>query len=256
MDAGDGGHGAGGAEQVGAGIHRLERNAVLTFEPPQMAKHGVDHGGEHLLADLATAIALGECNHPDRYRRPGGNATLHLEPALERALGAVAETAEVEPDELRRAAANVENQRPVRPRIEQRGATRDGQARLGLAAYHFKLEPRLPAHPLEKQGPVGGPATSFSGNEARPHNALLGHLVGAYLEGGNGARHGRVRKGAALAQPLAQTNDAREAVDHQKPAPRRPRDEETTIVGAKIERAIERPAAGAAAALPACGRPL
>ena len=85
---------------------------------------------------LAPAMTLGEADHADRQRGPGRDAVLRLEPVVDRdrAPRPRCRLLEIEPDQLRAAAADIEHQRPVAFPVDQRGAARDRELGLGLAA--------------------------------------------------------------------------------------------------------------------------
>ena len=65
------------------------------------------------------------------------------------------------------------------------------------------------------------------------------HLVGAHLEGGDGAALGRIRQAARAGQPLAQPHDAGEGVDDLKPVPHRLGDQQAAVVGAEVQRRVD-----------------
>src|SRR5690606_40820547 len=113
--------------------------AVLAFEGREEVGHEIDHVLEGILIHLAAAEALGDGDDTDGQRGPGGNAVLRLDTVRHGAAPAVAPPVEVEPDELRGSAADVEHEDEVAVLVDQRGAARDREARLRLAADNLDL---------------------------------------------------------------------------------------------------------------------
>ena len=82
MHARDRGHGAGGAEQVHA--PRLALAAMRSGEAPHMRRDFLGHRLIDLRRDRHAAVALGERHHADRQRRPQRIRPLRVPPRLRR----------------------------------------------------------------------------------------------------------------------------------------------------------------------------
>ena len=104
------------------------------------------------------------------------------------------------------------------------------------------------AHPYQELGAIGGAAAGLGSDVAAGADAALPQLVGADLEGIDGARHCRLRQPAARRQPFAEPDDAREGLDDLEAGLRFLRHQQPAIIGAEIERGIGRgiPAVGGA----------
>ena len=114
---------------------------------------------ELVRRDVAAAVPLADVDHADRQRHPVADAVGH-------APAAAVAGHEVDPDELGRAAADVEEDGAGGRRIDQRGAAGDGEACLGLARDDLELEPGLGAHALDELGAVLGRAAGLGGDQA------------------------------------------------------------------------------------------
>ncbi len=197
-----------------------------------------DHRREILPRDVAAAILLGEGHHPDRQRGPRADAALRLHPVGERPPPVASASAEVEPHQFGRSAADIEHQGEVGAAVEQRRAARHGEPRLGLGRQQLDLEAHLVTHTLEELGAVLGDAAGLRRHEARSHDLCAVELGGADAQGVDGPRHRRLREAPGAAHPLAEADDAGEGVDDEEATPRGAGDQEPTIVGAEIESAI------------------
>ena len=227
-----------GAEKVRAAAGDLRAEPVLVLELAHgrhdLFHHGLVMRGRHVPA----AVALGEIDHADRQRRPGGDATLHVDPIVQRSPPGPSEPLEVEPDQLGAAAADIEHEREVGVAIDQRGAARHGELGLGLLRHDFDPEPSLGARPRDELRAVCGDAAGFGRNQPRARHAAAPHLVGAHFEGVDGSAHGRFRQPPRRQHAFAEANDAGEGVDDEKAAARRLGDEEPAIIGAEVERGV------------------
>src|SRR5690606_13978239 len=88
---------------------------------------------------------------------------------------------------------------------------------------------------------VLGRTTGFGGDQPRLPDLARAELVGADLQRLDGAVHGRPAETAGRGPPLAQPHDAREGVDDAELAgPARHVDEKPAVVGAEIERGVDR----------------
>ena len=193
-----------------------------------------------LAGNLFPAMALGETDHADGQRGPGGDAALHFETVVDGAAPGAVEAGEVEPDQFRAAAADIEHERPVAIAVDQRRAARDRELSLGLAAHDLDGKSGVAAHPVDELAAVGGDPARLGGDQARARHVSPPHLVGADLERLYGAVHGDVGQISRTQHALAQANDARKSIDDEKAAARGSRDQQPAIVGAKVKRAVNR----------------
>jgi hypothetical protein len=177
------------------------------------------------------------------------DAERQRDPVAHRGAGrsAIERAGAAQPDQFRRAAADVEQDRALGRRIEQRGAAACGERRLGAAVHDLELETSFTPDASEEFLAVYGGAAGFGGDQARARYALLLELAGADAQRPDGAIHRRIREFTRARKPLAQPYDARERVDHAEGLTGRLRHQQTAIIGAEIERG-KKPAASAMAA--------
>ena len=213
---------------------------VRAFEIGERLRHVRHHGLVILAADLPSTMALGEADHADRQGRPAGNAALHFEPVVDGAAPGTIELGEIEPDQLRAAAADIEDERPIAIAVDQRGAARHRELRLGLPAHDLDGKTGVATHPVDELAAIGGDPARLGGDQARARHAAPPHLVRADLERVDGAVHGGVGQMAGAQHPLAEANDAGEGIDDEKAAARRSCHQEPAIVGAEVERPVNR----------------
>ncbi len=197
----------------------------------------LDHGPEPGLAAFgAFGKAVGQGDHADGDGEPGldrqprgmGRAPLGVEPQL----------GQVDPRQLRGAAADVHHQGRLAIAVEQGHAAGHGQARLFLGGDDGELEPRFGFHPSDEVRAVGGRAAGLGGDAADVRGAALSDPVGADLQGRQRAVHGRGVEPARVGQAIAQPHDAREGFQHPEPPRRRRGDQQAAIVGAEIKRGV------------------
>ena len=131
---------------------------------------------------------------------------------------------------------------------QQRRATSDHQPRLLAGGNDLDRDAGPVAHPHQELGAIGSAAAGFGGDVAAGADAAMPQLVGADLEGIDGARHRRLRQPTGRRQPFAQPDDAREGLDDLEAGLRSSRHQQPAIIGAEIERGIGRriPAVGGA----------
>ena len=146
---------------------------------------------------------------------------------------------EVEQDQLRGAAADVEHEDVVAARVDKRRRAGYGEPRLHLARQDLDLEAELVAHAREEFPAVLGDAAGFRGDEARAAHLGAAELGGADFERIERARHGRLREAPRLANALAKADDAREGIDDAEAAARRAGEQQAAVVGAEVERAVD-----------------
>ena len=147
---------------------------------------------------------------------------------------------QVEPDQFRAAAANVEHQRPVAIAVDQRGAAGDGELRLGLLRHDLDPESGLALDRVDELAAIGGDAAGLRGDQPRPRHPAPLHFFGADLECFQRAVHRRRRQLARAQHAFAETDDAGERIDDEKAAARGLGDQQPAVIGAKIERGIDR----------------
>ncbi len=225
MNAGDGGDGSRGTEKMRSALGDAAIEAMRVLEILDRSHHVVDHGLVAFLRHVAPAVTLGEAHHADRQRGPGGDAVLRVDPVVDGAVHRLIEPFEIEPDQLRAAAANIEDERPVTLPVDQRGAAGHREPRFGLPAHDLDGKSGVVAHAVDELGGVGGDAASLGGDQARPRHAAPPHLIRADLEGLDGTGHGGIGQPARAVHALAEANDAGERVDDEKAAAGRPRDQ-------------------------------
>ena len=167
MDAGDRRHRARGAEQVqprGAAVLGA-RSGRRRPRPPRPSPRT-------LRRHRDAAVAFGERHDADRQRDPGARSP---GAAGRASVGAAA----AEPDELRGAAADVEQDGAVGRRVDQRRAAGGGEPRLGFAIDDLKLDADLVADALEEVEAVAGRAAGLRRDQPRAGDAAVSHLGAA-----------------------------------------------------------------------------
>ena len=227
IDAGNRGHRARGAEQMQA-----LRAAVLGGEAIHMDRDLGDHRLELLAAYGDAAVTFGECHDTDRNRNPG------VDRRVWRAMPGGAAAAE--PHQLRRAAADIEQDHAVGRRIDQRRAARGGEPRFGLAIDDFEVDANLVADALEKIEAVGRRAAGFGGDQPGPGDTAVPHFGAADAQGVDRTQDRRLAEQAGGCDAFAEPDDPRERVDDAEAVAGGARHQEPAVVGAKIERGIGR----------------
>ena len=186
------------------------------------------------------AEVLGQRDHADRQRRPGGDAALHLQ-ALRRssaassACGATrsSQISSEEPPPMSNTSAKSQAE------IDQRGAAGDGQLGLRLAADDLDVEPGLRARALQELAARWRRARQASvairpERTTRCRSILAAHTFSASM----------VRSIAASeSRPLADTPSPRRMMREKASMTLKPRrdgrrHQQPAIVGAEIERGI------------------
>src|ERR1700675_824521 len=92
------------------------------------------------------------------------------------------EAVPAQPDDLGRAAADIEDQRVRNARVQERRAAGDDQPGLLGPRDDLELDPDLLAHPVEKRGAIVGAAAGLGRNIAAGGDRALADLAGAHPE--------------------------------------------------------------------------
>ena len=205
----------------------------------QEVGHLLHHALEGLRGDLAVAVPLGQRHDPDGQGIPGADALARIGRRVRRDA--------VEPGDLRRAAADVEDDHRLRIRVGEGGAARHGEIRFRPAIDDLELEPELVLNAVDEGRAVGGEAAGFGRDHAGPGDAARLDLLLADMQRLEGAPDGALAQAVAVPEPLAETDDAGEGVDDPEADMRGLGDQETAIVCAEVESRIGRAAATAGA---------
>ncbi len=190
----------------------------------------VRHHG--LVPDVARVlwfrVALGQGDDSQGGRHPGDG--LHLLPDA------------TQPGELRRAAADVDDEYGLGLGVEQIETAGHRQSRLFDRVDDAQLQTRALAHPLDEGLAVVGLTAGLGGDRAKPARvqAFADHALGAQTQGVIGSVHGGFVQPAGARQALAEADDATEGINHAKTVARRARDQQAAVVGPQIECAIQR----------------
>ena len=229
MDAGNGGYGSRCAEQV----------HVIAFESAMRGHEAIHQGGNFgnhchvdFARDLMSAMTLRERDHADRQRSPAFDPR-QWRPAPRR-------RRTLEPDELRRAAANVEQHDRVGARIHQRRAAGRRQGSLGFTVDDLEFETDLASDTGTEFSPVVRRATRFGRDQPRPCDTAIAHLVATDRERSHCTVDRRIADAPRGREPLAETDDARERVDDAEAVAGGTSHQEPAVVGAEIEGGIGR----------------
>src|SRR5262249_47576267 len=180
--------------------------------------------------DSNAAIALGQRHHAVRDRGPTAD--------LRQGWSSAALLRASKPHYLRRAAADIEQNRAISLRIDQRRAASCSEPRFRLAIDDFERKAQFVRDTTEKLHAVLGRATSFCRDQAGAGHALVLHLVAA-----NGQRCYRARNGGVAQAPrrlhaFTQSNAAGKCIYDAKAFSGWTRHQQPAIVGPEIERGI------------------
>ena len=145
-----------------------------------------------------------------------------------------------QPDDLGRAAANIEYDRIRKTRVQQRRAAGYDQPRLLGGRDDLDLDPDLVAHARQEVVAIDGAPARLGRDIAADRDLALTDLAGAYPQSLDRARHGRLGQSAARREPLAKPDDPRKRIDDPEPAGAAPRNQQPAIVRTEIERSVAR----------------
>jgi len=205
------------ATRLGDAVARLERGDGVG--------HRLDHLGVVDPGDVGAAIFLGQADDAaadrglvEQARRP---ALLHLQP-----------------HQLGRSAADVEDDGIGMLRIGQGGTARHREIGFGLPVDHLEFQVKVLADALDEGLAVLGQSAGLGCHEASPRHVLGGHLVPADAQRIESSLDGVLAELVAEPEPLAEPNDPREGIGDTKTEMGGLRDQEAAIVGAEVESGI------------------
>ena len=178
-------------------------------------------------------------HHPRRRRRRRAIVKSRMQPHDRPAALRPRHMAEVEPDQLRRSAADVHDQELLGPPPDQRRAGDHRQPRLLLRRDDFEREPCLLPHLAQQFAGVARAAAGFGGDQPHAGHAMALDLALADAQRLHRPRHGGTRQPARGFEPRAQLDSLRKAVHHVDLAPNRLRDQHPAAVGSQVDRGIE-----------------
>src|SRR5690606_28592836 len=118
-----------------------------------------------------------------------------------------------EPDDLGRAAANVEDDDRIGAGRRPRGAAGDGERGLGALVDDLELELGLAPDTLHEVDAVCRRPAGFGGDQPGAGDAAMVHLALADLQRLDGALHRAFAEPAARRKPFAEPHDSREGID-------------------------------------------
>ncbi len=215
----------------------LSLEIVTSFKWAEHIRNGGNHGLKTLLRHAAPIETLGETDDADRKRRPRGNGFISRKAPAGPA-PACPFSRQIEADDFRRPAADIKHEDIIHIRIDQRGAAGDREARLVFRTEDLDIKATALSHSRDKLVAIPGHAARFRCNKPCALHVVALKLASANFEGINRPQHGRFRKVPMLPKSFTQSYDARKSIDHAKPAPRWPRQQQAAIVGAKVQRTI------------------
>ena len=172
---------------------------------------------------------LGQRDDAERDRHP------RLDPRRRILLGGIA----LDPDQLGRAAADIEQDGAPPLCVEQRRAADHGQRRLGFAIDHLEPDAGLARDAGAKAVGIGGGAAGLGCDQPQAAGLAVADLVAADAERRDGAVDRRLADGTGCGNALAQPNDPRKRIHHAKTVASRTGDQKPAIIGAKVERGID-----------------
>ena len=117
-------------------------------------------------------------------------------------------------------------------------AAEHGEPRLLLGADDLEADAGLAPDPLDEMAAVDGAPAGLGRDRAGEADPAALQFLGADGERGDGAVHRRFGKLAGRRHAFAHADDAREGVDDGEALAAGAGDEQPTIVGAEIDRAI------------------
>ncbi len=104
---------------MGISLRHLFAQAVGLLEGCKLSGHVCYHGFKDIVRHVAPAIFLRQCHDAQGQRYPGPDTVLRFEPVKDRRARIVRSLREVEPDEFRRPAADIENEGAIASRVQE-----------------------------------------------------------------------------------------------------------------------------------------
>ncbi len=185
-----------------------------------------NHVGVGILGDFHPAVALRQGDDAVGDRHPAE----HLAPPP---------ATQAQPDQLRAAAADIEDERIAVAVIDERRAAFRRQRRLLRRGDDIELDPAFLGDAGEKLLAVARLAADLRRDAAHMGDADATHLVRADAERLDGSVHRPLRQLAGQADALAKADNARETVDDAKALALPFRNQQPAVVGAKVKRAVD-----------------
>ena len=230
MQAGKRGHRAAGAQQP----DRATRHGARACFGDAFGKggeafvHAAAHlgigGGARLRAVGHRAHAFGQRDHAPGHRLP-------IEDARHGIGG-------IDQHDFGRSAANVEDHRRAIPAFQQDVAAQHGKAGFFLRGDDIQPDAGFGMDAFDEVGAVGRTAARLGRDRAGEVDVALLQLFRADVQRAQCPVHRRVGQAARLREAFAQPHYAAERVDHHEMLARRPRDQQTAVVGAEVDRGI------------------
>ena len=147
----------------------------------------------------------------------------------------------IEANQLRGAAADVEQDHSVGIRIDERRAAGRGKGRFGLPVDDFEIQPHLLGNARTELDAVFRRAARFRRDQAGAGHPAAAHLVSADRKRLHGTLDRSFADAARARNALPQANDAGERIYDAKAVSGRSRYQKPAVVGAEIQRGIGRP---------------
>lgn len=233
MYAGDRRHRAGRAQQM------EPRTQVLRAQRADEGFEQLAEESDHLLIGRMVDDMAAETF------RKGDDTEFDGHPGTRLHVGGAFAAVATQPDDFRGAAADIEEHEIGGRRIGKRAAAGCSEPRFRLAVDDLEPQPRLPRDAIDEFFAVGGGAAGFRRDETRARDTASVHLVAAYIERIQRARHRRIAQPAGGVETFAEADDARKGIDDTQAfralrhaCAGRTRDQQAAIVGAEVERGI------------------
>jgi len=232
IDAGKGRHRAGCAQEMEPTAARDMGKPAAAVEPGQHLRDMADHGFEDLRRDVAAPETFSQRHNARGQGCPGHDVISQSGGAMPR---------QVDQRDLRRTAADIEQDDAVRLARDERAAAGDGQPRLGSSVDDLQFQARRPADTLDEIRPVLGRAAGLRGDHAHTAQSPSVELLRADGERLHGTLHRRLAQAPVCRKPFAQAYDAGERIDDAEAAgSARGGNQQSAIIGAQIKGGVKR----------------
>ena len=209
-------------------MHVAQIRAVLGGERRHILRDFAHHPRIGFDRDVTSAEMLGQSDDAERDRHP------RLDPRRRVLFGGVA----LDPDQLGRAAADIEQDGAPPLYVEQRRATDHGQRRFGLAIDHLEPDAGLARDAGAKAVGIGGGAAGLGCDQPQAAGLAIADFIAADAERRDGAVDRRLADRAGCRNAFAEPDDPRKRIHHAKTVASRTGDQKPAIIGAKVERGI------------------